>query len=162
MLKASSQYSKTVLSLMTQVRNVTSAFMFPMANGHIGGGASYVDAYRQIVRDLFGRTGGIDPRKLDELGAELERVGILNSSVVIRDMQDMFKAIAQTDPIKGFKLVDDDAFMKFLTESPVMKKLTDLYQAGDIIHKIYGYQFTKSQYKAAFQNIDEIDTFLKK
>ena len=161
MLKASSQYSKTVLSLMTQVRNVTSAFMFPMANGHIGGGASYVDAYRQIVRDLFGRTGGIDPRKLDELGAELERVGILNSSVVIRDMQDMFKAIAQTDPIKGFKLVDDDAFMKFLTESPVMKKLTDLYQAGDIIHKIYGYQFTKSQYKAAFQNIDEIDTFFK-
>jgi len=161
MLKASSQYSKTVLSLMTQVRNVTSAFMFPMANGHVGGGASYVDAYRQIVRDLFGRTGGIDSKKLDELGAELERVGILNSSVVVRDMQDMFKAIAATDPIKGFKLVDDDAFMKFLTESPVMKKLTDLYQAGDIIHKIYGYQFTKSQYKASFQNIDEIDTFFK-
>ena len=161
MLKAGSQYSKTVLSLMTQVRNVTSAFMFPMANGHIGGGASYIDAYRQIVRDLFGRTGGIDSRKLDELGAELERVGILNSSVMIRDMKDMFRAIADTTPMGEFRIIDDDAFMKFLTESPIMKKLTDLYQAGDIIHKIYGYQFSKSQYKAAFQNLDEVDTFFR-
>ena len=161
MLKATSQYSKTVLSLMTQVRNVTSAFMFPMANGHIGGGASYVDAYRQIVRDLFGRTGGIDSKKLDDLGAELERVGILNSSVMIRDMKDMFRAIAETTPEGNFRLIDDDAFMKFLTESPIMKKLTDLYQAGDIIHKIYGYQFSKSQYKAAFQNLDEVDTFFR-
>lgn len=162
LLKAGSQYSKTVLSLMTQVRNVTSAVMFPMANGHIGGGASYVDAYRQILRDIFGRTGRIDSKKLDDFGAELERAGILNSSVIIREMRDMFSAIAETDPIKGFKLIDDDAFIKFLTENSAMKKLTELYQAGDIIHKIYGYSFTKSQYKAAFKDVNEIETFLKK
>ena len=160
-LKASSQYSKTVLSFMTQVRNVTSAFMFPLANGHVGGGASYIDAYRQIVRDLFGRSGKMDPKALDDYGIELERQNILNSTVIIRDIKDMFKAIAETDAMGGYKLVDDDAFLKFLTESPVMKKLTELYQAGDVIHKIFGYEFSKSQYKAAFNNLDEVSTFFR-
>ena len=160
-LKASSQYSKTVLSFMTQVRNVTSAFMFPLANGHVGGGASYIDAYRQIVRDLFGRSGKIDSRILDNYGAELERQNILNSSIIIREMKDMFTAIAATDAYKGYRLIDDDMFMKYLTESPIMKKLTDIYQAGDIIHKIYGYEFSKSQYKAAFNDLDDVAKFFK-
>ena len=172
-LKAGSQYSKTVLSLMTQVRNVTSAFMFPLANGHVGGGGSYVDAYRQILRDVFGRTGGIDKRALDDFGAELERANILSSSVIIRDMEDMFKAIMERN-IKGvkvesgglgqvgnWKLIDDDAFINFLTKNPAMKKLTELYQAGDIIHKIYGYSVTKSQYKTIFNSLDDVDNFHK-
>ena len=34
--KVATQFGKTVLSPATQVRNVTSASMFPLANGHIG------------------------------------------------------------------------------------------------------------------------------
>ena len=160
-LKASSQYSKTVLSYMTQVRNVTSAFMFPMANGHIGGGASYIDAYRQIMRDIFGRSGKMDSKALDDYGVELERQNILNSTVILRDIKDMFKAIAETEAKGGYRIVDDDMFLDFLTNNPAMKRLTDLYQAGDVIHKIFGYEFSKSQYKAAFNNLDEVDTFFK-
>ena len=161
MLKSSSQMSKTVLSLMTQVRNVTSAVMFPLANGHVGGGASYVDAYRQVARDLFGRSGRVDTKVLDDYGMELERWGVTNSSVVVREMKDMFQKILETEPKGGFKLIDDDAFINFMTKSPIMKNLTDVYQAGDIIHKIYGYEFSKSQYKAAFSNVDEVATFFK-
>ena len=38
--KAGTQMNKTVLSLQTQMRNITTAVMFATANGHIGSGAS--------------------------------------------------------------------------------------------------------------------------
>ena len=40
MMKASVQMNKTVLSLMTQMRNITTASLFALANGHVGVGAS--------------------------------------------------------------------------------------------------------------------------
>ena len=38
-IKAATQINKTVLSLMTQMRNITTARSFAMANGHVGAGA---------------------------------------------------------------------------------------------------------------------------
>ena len=38
--------NKTVLSLMTQMRNITTAAMFATANGHVGSGASVADNFR--------------------------------------------------------------------------------------------------------------------
>ena len=35
-IKAAVQMNKTVLSLMTQMRNITTAAMFATANGHMG------------------------------------------------------------------------------------------------------------------------------
>ena len=45
-LKVATQFGKTVLSPATQVRNVTSASMFPLANGHIGGRSSVTEALK--------------------------------------------------------------------------------------------------------------------
>ena len=45
-LKVAAQFGKTVLSPVTQVRNVTSASMFPLANGHIGGRASVTESLK--------------------------------------------------------------------------------------------------------------------
>ena len=44
--KVATQFGKTVLSPATQVRNVTSASMFPLANGHIGGRASVTESIK--------------------------------------------------------------------------------------------------------------------
>ncbi len=49
-LKVATQFGKTVLSPATQVRNVTSASMFPLANGHIGGRASVTEAIENDSR----------------------------------------------------------------------------------------------------------------
>ncbi|MAL11151.1 MAG: hypothetical protein CMF74_15975 [Maricaulis sp.] len=43
-LKAGAQISKTILSPMTQIRNFTTASMFPLANGLIGGRIGFKDA----------------------------------------------------------------------------------------------------------------------
>ena len=53
-LKVATQFGKTVLSPATQVRNVTSASMFPLANGHIGGRASVTEALKMTLDDIFG------------------------------------------------------------------------------------------------------------
>ena len=53
-LKVAAQYGKTVLSPVTQVRNVSSASLFPLANGHIGGRASVSEALKMTIDDIFG------------------------------------------------------------------------------------------------------------
>ena len=47
--KVATQFGKTVLSPATQVRNVTSASMFPLANGHIGGRASVTESIKMVM-----------------------------------------------------------------------------------------------------------------
>ena len=64
-IKAGVQMNKTVLSLMTQMRNITTAAMFATANGHIGKGASVADNFRILFDDLTGKNK--DPQKLKEV-----------------------------------------------------------------------------------------------
>jgi hypothetical protein len=45
--KVATQFGKTVLSPATQVRNVTSASLFPLANGHIGGYGRYIWCWKR-------------------------------------------------------------------------------------------------------------------
>ena len=54
-IKAGIQMNKTVLSLMTQMRNITTAAMFATANGHVGSGASVADNFRILFDDLIGK-----------------------------------------------------------------------------------------------------------
>ena len=51
--KVATQFGKTVLSPATQVRNVTSASMFPLANGHMGGRASVTESIKMVVDDIY-------------------------------------------------------------------------------------------------------------
>jgi len=63
-LKVATQFGKTVLSPATQVRNVTSASLFPVANGHIGGRASVTEAFKMTLDDIFGAGKVLDRKKL--------------------------------------------------------------------------------------------------
>ena len=48
-LKVATQYGKTVsITSATQVSNVTSASLFPLANGHIGGRASVTESLKWL------------------------------------------------------------------------------------------------------------------
>ena len=55
-IKAGTQINKTVLSLMTQMRNISTASMFAMANGHMGKGASVADNFEMLWSEMVGRT----------------------------------------------------------------------------------------------------------
>ena len=62
--KVATQFGKTVLSPATQVRNVTSASMFPLANGHIGGRSSVTESLKMVMDDIFGAGKQIDEKNL--------------------------------------------------------------------------------------------------
>ena len=71
-LKVATQFGKTVLSPATQVRNVTSASLFPLANGHIGGGASVTEAFKMVADDIFGAGKRLLMKKKQKLIQNIE------------------------------------------------------------------------------------------
>ena len=86
-IKAGIQMNKTVLSLMTQMRNITTAAMFATANGHVGKGASVADNFRILFDDLAGRTS--DPKKLKEILQEALDNGAIDSSTIAQELEQM-------------------------------------------------------------------------
>ena len=52
-LKGATQYAKTILSPLTQVRNVTSASGFAIAQGNYGKGASLGSSFNIVLRDAI-------------------------------------------------------------------------------------------------------------
>ena len=76
-IKVATQFGKTVLSPATQVRNVTSASLFPLANGHIGGGASVTEAFRMTLDDIFGAGKVLDEKVLIDKIEDKIRRGVL-------------------------------------------------------------------------------------
>ena len=64
-VKATVQMNKTVLSVMTQMRNITTAAAFALSNGHMGTGASVADNFEMLFKEMLGQT--TDPKALREL-----------------------------------------------------------------------------------------------
>jgi hypothetical protein len=54
-LKGMTQYAKTILSPLTQVRNVTSAAGFALAQGNYGKGSSLGTSFNTVLRDVIDR-----------------------------------------------------------------------------------------------------------
>tara|TARA_R110001599_G_scaffold350694_1_gene581260 strand:- start:597 stop:4301 length:3705 start_codon:yes stop_codon:yes gene_type:complete len=153
--KGASQMSKTVLSPTTQIRNVESAAMFAMANGHFGNGASLSQAMKMVFTDVFGPDGKVDLKLLADKGAEYRRFGVTNSNVVVREVQgvvdDLFESTG--DAKKGYT----ETMLKNLQEKSILPYMTRLYQAGDDLWKIYGYEFEKSKFLNIIKEGTEIE-----
>ena len=77
--------NKTVLSVMTQMRNITTAVMFATANWHIGKGASVADNFRILFDDLLNKTK--DPQKLRETLQEALENGAIDSSTIAQELE---------------------------------------------------------------------------
>ena len=92
-LKGASQYAKTILSPITQVRNVTSAAMFALANGNVGRGAGVMESVDMVLRDLIdkdmkirGTDFNLNDEVLDFL-VDLQKRGVIGSSAQLREIQ---------------------------------------------------------------------------
>ena len=154
--KGASQLSKTVLSPTTQIRNVESAAMFAMANGHFGKGASLTDSMKVVFRDVFGPDAIMNSTKLAEKAAEYRRLGVTNSNIIVREVA------AQADDLlrsaeKNKKLGYTETMLKNLQDQSIMKNMTKIYQSGDDLWKIFGYEFEKSKMLNVIKNGTHID-----
>tara|TARA_R100000742_G_C4278482_1_gene101350 strand:- start:54 stop:3806 length:3753 start_codon:yes stop_codon:yes gene_type:complete len=142
--KGVSQLSKTVLSPTTQIRNVESAAMFAMANGHFGRGASLRDAFKLVFDDVIGPKGAIDVERLAAKGEEFRRYGLTNSNIITREVQALVDDIVRTTKETG-KLGRTENILKRLQDNSVLANATKVYQGGDDVWKIFGYEFEKSK-----------------
>ncbi len=82
-LKGYSQYAKTILSPITQVRNVVSASLFAVAQGNVGRGANVMESLRLVKNDILQRYKGDDLAYL----VDLQKRGVIGSQAELRELQ---------------------------------------------------------------------------
>ena len=149
--KVATQFGKTVLSPATQVRNVTSASMFPLANGHIGGRSSVTESIKMVVDDIFGAGKVIDETKFIKNLENKIRLGVIDENIVASELKAVLKDIKA-----GAKVKNMDSLLARLSESRMLKTATRIYAGGDNLWKWYGHEYVKSQMKSMYKNVDDI------
>ena len=136
--------------------------MFAMANGHFGRGASLRDAFKLVFDDVIGPKGEIDVARLASKGEEFRRYGITNSNIITREVQALVDDIVKTTEAKG-KLGRTENILKKLQDNSILANATKVYQGGDDVWKIFGYEFEKSKLlniiKGDGQHLDDAEKY---
>ncbi len=142
-IKSAAQVFKTIFSPVTQVRNVSTASFFPLASGLIGGRVSLKDAFKLVGDDIFTGPG----TKLENLTSYIEdgiRRGIIDQNIQVNEIKNILQKTNQ-----------GGIFQRFMDTS-FSQKLTDVYQGGDNIWKIYSDKFYQSALQPAIKNFDDV------
>jgi hypothetical protein len=142
-LKAGAQIAKTILSPVTQVRNFTTSSVFPLANGLIGQGVGFKDAWRLTAGDIFAGAK-TDIEKISRIERLIER-NVIDQNVNVQEIRRVL------DRAKDGKI----SFNKMM-KTPLMKTLTDIYQGADNYWKIYSDGAYQGALRTAFGNPDDI------
>jgi hypothetical protein len=96
-LKGATQYAKTILSPLTQVRNVTSASGFAIAQGNYGKGSSLGTSVNVVLRDAIDKELKIKGKTFIDLNrdnetleflVEMQKRGVIGSSAQLREIQE--------------------------------------------------------------------------
>ena len=185
-LKGYSQYAKTILSPITQVRNVTSAAMFALANGNFGKGASLGTSVNVVLRDIIDRELKLGGKTFDSMKmnnevldflTELQERGVIGSSAQLREIQDNLRkgmgydrqdkasyaarVAAGGDEVTATRQNPD---FKATERSKLgqffrtpFQKAEDLYKGGDDIWKIYNYTFEMNKFRNARRKIQNAE-----
>ena len=153
--KVATQFGKTVLSPATQVRNVTSASLFPLMSGHIGGRASVTDSVKMVMDDIFGAGKDVTTPQLVKSIENKIRLGVLDENIVASELGAVLKEIK-----KGSVNTLDGLYNK-LTNGRFFKGATRLYAGGDNLWKWYGHEYVKSQMRSTYKNVDGIARWTK-
>ena len=149
-LKVATQFGKTVLSPATQVRNVTSASLFPLANGHIGGGASVTEAFKMTMDDIFGAGKVVDEKVLIDKIEDKIRRGVIDENIVASELGAVLKDIR-----KG-SINTLDGLYNRLTNGKFMKTATRVYAGGDNLWKWFGDEYMQSQLRGTYKNLNAL------
>ena len=142
-IKSAAQVFKTIFSPVTQVRNVSTASFFPLASGLIGGRVSLKDSIKLVADDVFTGPG----TKLENLTSYIEdgiRRGIIDQNIQVNEIKNILQKTNQ-----------GGLFQRFM-DTPFSQKLTDVYQGGDNIWKIYSDKFYQSALQPAIKNFDDV------
>ena len=157
-LKGATQYGKTILSPVTQVRNVTTASAFALSQGNVGKGANLWESVDLVFKNLK----DAPPEIAQQRFKKMQELGVVNSQAELRELQELVsKGFGYTDE----KLVEGVPTGRRIgskyTDNPVgqwvgsgLKKAENLYQAGDDIWKVYNFTFEGNKLRNALDKMD--------
>jgi len=158
--KGVTQYTKTVLSPITQIRNVTSASLFALAQGNVGGGANLFESFGTVLGNIS-KKGNADRLKYYQ---KLQQLGVVGTQTQVREMDRLineglgFTRQADADimgiPVgqKVGNVFTRSKIGSFLSSANTKAK--DFYQGGDDVWKIYNFEFEKNKIIQAFGTED--------
>jgi hypothetical protein len=153
--KVATQFGKTILSPATQVRNVTSASLFPLASGHIGGRASVTESFKMVMDDIFGAGKEVNTEKLIKSIEDKIRLGVLDENIVASELGAVLREI------KKGSINSLDGLYNKLSNGVFMRGATRIYAGGDNLWKWYGHEYVKSQLKSIYKNVGGIAKWTK-
>jgi len=188
--KGATQFAKTVLSPITQVRNVTSAALFAAAQGNIGRGAKLGESVSMVIDNIYRgeipklmRMFGISA---DEARAayfrKLQDVGVVGTQAQIREIDKLLEEglggtlKSSIDDLgvdvgsnKGLfrRTLGRSKFGQFLDSAIIERaqgvttRARDYYQGGDDIWKIYNFEFEKSKLVSALGSEDAAEAYAR-
>ena len=166
-LKGISQYSKTVLSPITQLRNLTSASMFATMQGNIGRGANLKESFDIVLKNM--RNLG-DEAMLKEL-AEMQNRGIIGTSAQLREIQELLSGVGFKGPRSSIPIGKFQKGVQAFTRTRVgsgkykaslkdfQRAADKLYQASDDGWKIYNYKFEGNKLRNALKGLSLEDQY---
>ena len=165
--KGYSQYGKTVLSPITQIRNVTSAALFAAAQGNVGKGANVFESVGLVWDDILKKTSDEQLKELQEL----QELGVIGSQAELQELRALIKEGWGTEGVYdkasrtklGRELaqrVSRSEGADFLDSAGkkirgVGKVAEDFYQGGDNVWKIYNYKFEQNKLRNALSKMED-------
>ena len=188
--KGATQFAKTVLSPITQVRNVTSAALFAAAQGNIGRGAKLGESVNMVFDNIY---KGEIPKLMRTLGItadearatyfrKLQEVGVVGTQAQIREIDKLLEEglggslKSSIDDLgvdvgsnKGVfrRTLGRSKLGQFLDSAIIERgkglttRARDYYQGGDDIWKIYNFEFEKSKLVSALGSEDAAEAYAR-
>ncbi len=169
--KGISQYSKTVLSPITQVRNFTTALAFATANGNVpvfGRGGSLKDAAQAVFSNISnkaaptselgqkaGKALGIGQKDADVIFADLadaQRRGVLGTNAELREIQDTLNKglnITAREPKNFVEAVAGEKLARSIGKAT--KPMEAAYQGSDDFWKYFNYHAEQAHLRSALK-----------
>jgi hypothetical protein len=129
------KWGKTVGSLVTQVKNFESNLGFAIMNGHYRAGKSG-QSFKFLKDKLFN-----GEKSQDAMIEKVVRLGIVDQSVGVRELKDMF-ATDNLDKVIIDASIKQQSPLKQLAKTMVgkpIKYLNKVYTASDDFWKVYGF-----------------------
>jgi hypothetical protein len=154
--KGLTQFGATVLSPVTQIRNVTTAALFSSMQGNVGAGANLWESMRLVY-------GNLPQASVDRALTRMQELGVLGTQAELRELQDLiakgFGYDAPAQVVGG--LATQRRFGSTWTDNPIGqfvsstgKKAESLYQAGDDVWKAYNYMFERNKLRNAMRTMN--------
>ncbi len=150
------KWGKTVGSLVTQVKNFESNLGFALMNGHYRAGKSS-ESFKFLKDKLFK-----GERSQDEMIEKVIRLGIVDQSIGVRELKDMFAADNLDKVIVNSSLGEKSPLKKIgnnLIGKPI-KYLNKVYGASDDFWKVYGFlneaeSLSKATYNKSYKELTD-------